>query len=119
MSAPVSQIPSRCPSPTSYSQPVSSCSSDSYQGFGDWIDWPPSAQGSPVEFSLSPSYFSQSTEDSVLSSPEDTSELEYQSILDRQRELLERIQSIEYQILIYQQELASLKREKSHIDSLV
>ena len=55
MSAPVSQLPLRSPSPTSYSQPVSTCSSNSSQGFGDWINWPPSSQGSSIEYPSGPS----------------------------------------------------------------
>ena len=55
----------------------------------------------------------------TISSPEENSETEIQSIFDRQREILEHIQTIEYQILLYQQELAPLKREKTHLDSLV
>ncbi|KAK8900461.1 hypothetical protein M9Y10_002788 [Tritrichomonas musculus] len=119
MSAPVSQLPLRSPSPTSYSQPVSTCSSNSSQGFGDWINWPPSSQGSSIEYPSGPSWFSISTEDSCLSSPEAYSENEYESIFDRQKEILEQIQTIEYQILLQQQELASLKREKSQLDSLI
>ena len=42
-----------------------------------------------------------------------------QRIFDRQKEFLEQIQTIEYQILLQQQELASLKREKSQLDSLI
>ena len=40
-----------------------------------------------------------------------------QRIFDRQKVILEQIQTIEYQILLQQQELASLKREKSQLDS--
>ena len=119
MSAPVSQVPSRCPSPTSYSQPVSTSSSNSSQGFGDWINWPPSAQGSPVGSPLEPSWFSISTEDYMTSSPEVYSEDENESIFKRQQEILEQIQIIEYKILLQKRKLASLKREKSQLDSFV
>ena len=117
MSAPVSQVPSRCPSPTSYSQPVSISSSNSSQGFGDWINWPPSAQGSPNEYPLSPSWFSISDVDYSTSSPEESSENDYQSIFERKKEILEQIQTIEYKILLEQRKLASLQHEKSQLDS--
>ncbi|KAK8841008.1 hypothetical protein M9Y10_027845 [Tritrichomonas musculus] len=118
MSAPVSQVPSRCPSPTSYSQPVSTSSSNSSQGFGDWINWPPSAQGSPVGSPLEPSWFSISTEDYMTSSQEAYSENEYESVFQRKEEILEKIQTIEYKILLEQRKLAALNHEKLQLDSL-
>lgn len=65
------------------------------------------------------SFFSQFTEDSPISSQENTSDQEYESILNRQKELFEQNQALEYQILIYQQELSSLKREKAQIELLI
>lgn len=117
MSAPVSQVPSRCPSPTSYSQPVSISSSNSSQGFGDWINWPPSAQGSPIETPLGPSWFSMSDMDSPTYSAEESSESDYQSIFERKKEILEQIQSIEFKILLQQRTLARLQQEKRELDS--
>ena len=54
----------------------------------------------------------------MTSSQEAYSENEYESIFERKKEILEKIQTIEYKILLEQRKLAALNHEKSQLDSL-